>query len=290
MEKFKYNSKKTVLNSIIKKEESCSDKTTYFDFFGLKLSSVKKEILIEDIKETIDKNQKKTIFGYSLGSIRLFNKYPIMISFGWETADIMLVDGRGLFLLGKFLKFPVEDDLSIPQLSKHLLELSEENKYSILFLGTKESINREATDKIKKCYKNIRVFNGINGYFTVEQEEQIVNQINSCKPDILFVGISSPKKEEFVKRWKEKLDVNIIILCGGVIDIFAGDKKQTPPWLKKIGGASLYRFIQEPVRLSKYFFPFVFFFFFNFLPVIILNVLILKNRDFSIPDFYIGKN
>lgn len=261
-------------------------KTSNFNFFGLKLSSIKKNILTDDIKNAINENQKIVVYGYSLGSIRLFNRYPIMVSFGRNIADIMMIDGRGLFLLCKNLGFPAKYDFSIPDLSNHLLDLAEENKYSILFLGTKLDINNTATKKIRHKYKSIHVYDGISGYFLEDQEHQIVNQINSCRPKILYVGISSPKKEEFINRWKDKLDVNIIILCGGVIDIFAGNKKQTPAWLKKIGGASIYRFIQEPVRLSKYFFPFIFFLIFNFLPVILYKVVFLKDKNFSIPKFY----
>lgn len=258
----------------------------YIDFYGLKLSIIEKDPLLDQICNTIINDGKLVIFGYSLGSFRILKRYPIMYSFAWEKADIMMVDGRGLYVLGKLLGFPFKEDLSIPQLSNELLLLADQKNFSILLLGTEADINNTATQKIRNKFRNITVFDGIDGFFKIEEEEEIVNKINSVNPDILFVGISSPKKEEFIARWKDKLNVRIILLCGGVIDIFAGDKKQTPNWLKKIGGASIYRFIQEPGRLYKYFFPFILFFLFSFLPAIIYQVILKRNIDFSIPKYY----
>ncbi len=256
------------------------------DFYGIKLSIIEKNVLLNHICNVVDKNEKIVIYGYSLGSFRILKKFPIMYSFAWDKADVMLVDGRGLFVIGKLLGFPFKDDLSIPKLSQEILRMANDMRYSILFLGTTADVNARATYNTRIKYKNIKVFDGIDGFFNIEDEEAIVKHINSIKPSILFIGISSPKKEEFVSRWKDSLNVNIILLCGGVIDIIAGDKRQTPNWLKKIGGASFYRFIQEPKRLYRYFFPFIFYFLFQFLPIIILNVLIRRKKDFSLAKYY----
>lgn len=258
----------------------------HIDFYGIKLSRIKKVELYDEIVSAVENREKKIIYGYSLGSVRIFTKFPIMVKFGFENADIMMVDGRGLYLLGKILGFPFGDDISIPDLSHQLLEMAETRSYSILLLGTKNKINDLATRKLRIQYPNIKVCDGIDGYFQENEEERIVNIINECKPDILYVGISSPKKEEFIARMKDRLDARIILLCGGVIDIFAGDKKQTPKWLKKVGGAGLYRFIQEPDRLYRYFFPFIFFLLFNFIPVIFFRFITGRLKSFSIPKFY----
>lgn len=256
------------------------------DFYGLKLSIINKIKLFETVYHTIKNKKKIVIYGYSLGSIRLMRKLPIMYHFGKEQSEIILVDGRGLFLLGKILGFKFKDDISIPEFSRQLLDFANINKFSLMLFGTSEKLNKRATNIIRETYSNIIVFDGINGYFNVEQEADLVKIINKSKPDILFVGISSPIKEEFVTRWKEYLDVRVILLCGGVIDIFANEKKQTPKFLKKIGMASLYRFIQEPVRLSHYFFPFLFFLFFNFLPILFVKIILFRDEKFSIPNYY----
>ncbi len=256
------------------------------DFYGLKLTEVDKEKLYVNICKTIEVNEKCVIYGYSLGAIRLMRKFPVMYSFGSGVANINLVDGRGLFLLGKLFGFPFKDDISIPEFSKKILSIANENSYSVLLFGASEKSNSNATSNVRSLYSNIKVYDGINGYFNIDEEKKIVEKINYYKPDVLYVGISTPIKEEFIIRWKDYLDVKVIVLCGGVIDILSGEKKQTPKLLKKMGVASLYRFIQEPVRLSRYFFPFIIFMLFNFLPVLVFKVLILRDKNFSIPNHY----
>lgn len=261
-------------------------KVPNIDFYGLKLSSINKNNLIETVTQTIKQKQKIVIYGYSIGSIRLMRKLPIMYHFGNGKAEIMLVDGRGLYLLGKMLGFKFDVDISIPEFAMQLLNLANKNNYSLLLFGTTKEANLKATNILRENYKHINVYDGINGFYDIEQEAEIVKRINNLKPDILFLGISSPIKEAFVTRWKDHLDVRIILLCGGVIDILAGKKHQTPRFIKKIGLASLFRFIQEPVRLSHYFFPFLSFLFLNFLPVLFIKIIVLREKNFSIPKFY----
>jgi len=256
------------------------------DFYGLKLTCVNTSELFKNICSAIANNKKMIIYGYSLGAIRLMRKFPIMHYFGNNIADINLVDGRGLYMLARFMSFPLKEDISIPDFSRKLLDIANNNSYSIMLFGASEKSNINATNNVKSLYKKIIVYDGINGYFNSNQEKQIVDTINYYKPDILYIGISSPIKEEFVIRWKDYLDVKIIVLCGGFIDILSGEKKQTPKLLKKIGMASLFRFIQEPKRLYRYFFPFIGFMLFNFLPVLIFKVLILRDKNFSIPNYY----
>ena len=87
------------------------------NFYGVRLSRIIKSELYAELISTVENKKKKIIFGYSLGSFRIFKRFPIMVKFGWENADIMMVDGRGLFLLGKLLGFSLGDDISIPELS-----------------------------------------------------------------------------------------------------------------------------------------------------------------------------
>jgi len=69
--------------------------------------------------------------------------------------------------------------------------------------------------------------------FTPEDNEKTAAYINKFKPDILFVGVTSPKKEKFAWEWKDKLDVSLIVPFGGAIDILSGKSKPIPRVIKK---------------------------------------------------------
>ena len=74
-----------------------------------------------------------------------------------------------------------------------------------------------------------------NGYYPNEQENLIITKIASQKPDILLIANSSPKKELFAFENKERVNAKVIVPCGGMVDVLAGDISLTPTWLKKIG-------------------------------------------------------
>lgn len=257
-------------------------------YLGLKFSIFKNEQLFYEIESSIKHKCKKIIFGYSLSILPKFKQFPEMYEYS-DHFDIFLSDGRGIYLLFKILGFSLDSDLPIPRFVFELLNLANNKGYSVLLLGATKELNNKAVDQIKKNYPGIPKCFGLDGYFTENDENKIIEQINSIKPDILLIGISSPKKERIAYLWKEKLNTSIIVPCGGVLDILAGDKTITPRLIKKMGLAWLYRFFQEPIRLFKPVVINVLNIFFILIPVILFKTKILKDKNFSIPRFYISK-
>ena len=78
-----------------------------------------------------------------------------------------------------------------------------------------------------------------------------VEIFNNLQPDIIWIGISSPKQDYLMHELQPMLNHGLMIGVGGVFDYLAGTKKISPEWVKKIGFRWFYRFIQEPRRLYK---------------------------------------
>jgi N-acetylglucosaminyldiphosphoundecaprenol N-acetyl-beta-D-mannosaminyltransferase len=259
-------------------------KIEYIDFFGLKLSIFNIPELLEYIKGIIEEGNKAVCYGYSFGTMPYFKKYPEIAIYA-NQFEVSVVDGRGLYLLAKLLRAPVKSDLSIPSLVDYLLKIADENKYSLMLLGAQDQINKKASENLKLKFPNARILPGMHGYFNENEETEIIKKINLLKPDILLIGISSPKKERLAFQYKDQLDASIIIPCGGVIDILAGHKKRIPRFVKKIGMAWFYRFIQEPKRLFRDSILNSFNVGFLMIPSLLFQTYIL-HKKFSIPKFY----
>ena len=91
-----------------------------------------------------------------------------------------------------------------------------------------------------------------NGYFNSDEEKDIVEEITNSGANILFVAITSPKKEIFLNRYKEDLKcINFIMGVGGSFDVIAGKVKRAPILAQKLGLEWLYRLFQEPRRMWK---------------------------------------
>ena len=255
------------------------------NFFGLKVSVFSKEELIESIEKCIDNKQGLVYYGWGFGTLPFFRKFPLLYKYA-NSFDIMVTDGRWFYLVCKLFRIPVKFEISIPNLVILTLRIAEAKGASLILFGAKKEINDRATRNIKISHPNINVYEGIEGYFNVDKEASIVDYINKRKPDILLVGISIPKKEEFIYKYRNRLGASLIVPCGGMIDVLACKTKQTPYIIKKLGLAGIYRLAQEPKRLIHIKATQFYEIFFRIFPSLFINVLIRNKKDFFIPSLY----
>ncbi len=218
------------------------------NFHGLAISDFTEPELWAEIDSVIRSGSQAVVHWKSLGTPYLVKQTPGLIDI-INSFDIILIDGRSLFLLLKLTGFTPRAELYTSWFTLQLLKKAAENNYSVMVLGATEEVNRAATEKIRTEYSVKTVHPGINGYFTPEEEDKTVEQINQFSPDILLVGISTPKKELFAHKYRHQLNARVILLCGGMVDVIAGKTKITPKFIKKLGLAWFYRILQEPRRL-----------------------------------------
>jgi len=255
------------------------------DFYGLKVSNFSLDELHNYYDKTISSSKTIVCYGYSFGIIPFFKKYPDLYNI-INNFDINVTDGTPFYWFMNYLGFKIKTFLSIPFMTIDVLEYSNNSKKSVMLLGADQATNSTATNNLKKKYPNIDFFDGQNGYFNEEEEGAVIHYINKYKPNVLLVGISSPKKERFADKYKNQLYSNIIIPCGGMIDVFAGKVKLASPFFKKIGLATLIRLIQEPIRLLPKELFIAFETFCKIIPLTFWNSKIKKNNDFRIPSIY----
>lgn len=218
------------------------------NFHGLAISDFTEPELWSEIDSVIRGGSQAVVHWKSLGTPYLVKQTPGLLEIinGFE---IILVDGRSLYLFLKLMGHPPKSELYTSWFTLQLLKKAAENNYSVMVLGATEEVNRAATEKIRAEYGVKTVYRGINGYFGPDEEDRVVEQINQYAPDILLVGISTPKKELFAHNHRHHLNARVILLCGGMVDVIAGKTKITPRFIKKSGLAWLYRILQEPRRL-----------------------------------------
>jgi len=249
-------------------------------FLGLSISVFEKQDLINFIINTVSNNQHKIFYGHALWSFPMINKYPAIYKYG-EKADVFVTDGRIFYLMAKWHGLLLKYEISIPNLVHLILELANKNNWSVYLLGATEETNQLAQLNIKNKYPSITKVTGRNGYFNQQEYDSIRSEVSTSRCNILLLGISSPIKEILAAEWKEQMNTNIIIPCGGMIDVLAGKTKQTPPMIKRFGLASFYRVLQEPKRLFKRYSYIYGFLLLRFIPVYFYQVIIRNKKDFS---------
>ncbi|MES9858155.1 MAG: WecB/TagA/CpsF family glycosyltransferase [Sedimenticola sp.] len=164
--------------------------------------------------------------------------------------DIINIDGMGVVLGARFLGCNVPERVAGIDLFHNLLQMSSVRGYPVFLLGAKEAVITEAHRRIMGTYPDLIIAGQHHGYFW-DDELAIVKMIRKSGARLLFVAITSPKKEKFINRWKDQLGVDFVMGVGGTFDVVAGKVKRAPLWMQKYGLEWLYRIIQEPGRMWK---------------------------------------
>ncbi len=169
-----------------------------------------------------------------------------------NNSDLINADGQAVVWASRFLGKPLKERVAGIDLMVKLVETAHKNGYKIFFFGAKEEVVKKLVDKYSREYSEDLIAGYRNGYFRKDDEKEIAKQIADSGAHILFVGISSPTKENFLFENREALNkVNFIMGVGGSFDVVAGKVKRAPIWMQKIGLEWFYRFIQEPKRMWK---------------------------------------
>lgn len=163
-------------------------------------------------------------------------------------------DGMPIVWASRLLGKPLKERVAGVDLFEALMIRAAEKGWRVYLLGAKEEIVSRVKDIYSTRHPNL-VFAGYrNGYWKPEQEAAIVDEIAAAKADLLFVAISSPKKEQFLGAYQAQMRIPFAMGVGGTFDVAAGKVKRAPIWMQKTGLEWFYRFLQEPRRMYRRYF------------------------------------
>lgn len=165
--------------------------------------------------------------------------------------DIINADGQAVVWASKILGKPLPERVAGIDLMTALVAMSAQKKYKIFLLGAKEEIVSKVADIYKEQYGPNIIAGYHNGYYSPDQEAEVALEIAVSGAHMLFVAISSPKKEIFLNQYKDLIHIPFIMGVGGSFDIIAGKTKRAPGWMQRNGLEWLYRVYQEPARMWK---------------------------------------
>ena len=167
-----------------------------------------------------------------------------------HSCDIINIDGMGVVLGARFLGHSVPERIAGVDLFHELLKMSATNQFSVFLLGAKHEVVSQATTNVLALYPGLKVAGYHHGYFW-DDEAALVEKVRTSGAQLLFVAITSPKKENFINRWRDQLGVDFVMGVGGTFDVVAGKVKRAPKWMQQYGLEWLYRVMQEPGRMWK---------------------------------------
>lgn len=163
--------------------------------------------------------------------------------------DLLLADGQSIVWASKLLGRPLPERVAGIDIFTRLLFLAHRDDRSIALLGAKPEILEELQRVIAQRFPGLRIAYSHHGYYEADEASQIAADIRAAGADMLFLGMTSPKKEMFLGSYGSTLDVSVMHGVGGSFDIMAGLTKRAPIAWQEAGLEWAYRLLQEPRRL-----------------------------------------
>ncbi len=168
-----------------------------------------------------------------------------------EEADLVTPDGAGVVLAARMLNLPVDERCAGVDMVQHLCQIAARLDRSVYLLGGEPGVAEAAAAQLKAQIPHLQVAGCHHGYFSPNEEAQIVEEIKQTRPAVLLVALGIPKQEKWINQHLQQLGVPVCIGVGGALDIISGRKKRAPIWMQRAGLEWLYRTIKEPRRLPR---------------------------------------
>ncbi|TAK91925.1 MAG: glycosyltransferase [Verrucomicrobia bacterium] len=141
-----------------------------------------------------------------------------------------------------------------PDLMLDVCARGEKEGWRHFFYGGAPGVAELLRDKLKEKFPALQVVGTYTPPFralTSEEESQLQEQVRACRPDILWVGLSTPKQERFMAAYLARLDATLMVGVGAAFDFHSGRVSQAPRWMQRCGLEWFYRLCSEPRRLAK---------------------------------------
>jgi N-acetylglucosaminyldiphosphoundecaprenol N-acetyl-beta-D-mannosaminyltransferase len=229
---------------------SLSSKYPAVNLFGVDVFALRMKDVIDIANEHIAKKEKLLLGVVNVAKLVNLHKNPELRT-SIEQADLVLADGVPIVWLSRLLGNPLPERVTGIDIMFELLKQADQKHYRVYFLGAEKKVLSKVIEIVRNNYPGVCIAGYKDGYFTEDQGQNVAEDIKSSRADILFVAISSPKKEIFLKKWQNFIDVSVCHGVGGSFDVFAGVVKRAPLWMQKSGLEWLFRTIQEPRRMWK---------------------------------------
>lgn len=166
-------------------------------------------------------------------------------------ADLLTADGIGVVYASRILHKPIDERAAGYDIACRVLAGIAKTGHRLFLFGGKPGVAEQAREKLQAQYEFLNIVGTHNGYFSPEEEPEIVEEINRSGADIVFVCLGAPTQEKWIDRNLPKLQAKVLMGIGGSLDVFAGNVERAPERWCNLGLEWLYRLIKEPWRIGR---------------------------------------
>ena len=220
------------------------------DILGIAVSAFTMEELLEVVAKSVASRQR--LFLGVVNAAKIVNaRKDARLMHSLKQTDLILADGISVVWLAKLIGTPLPQRLAGIDIMYRVLERASEQHYRVYLLGAKPDVVQRVVEITAKQYSGVVIAGCRDGYFSDGEADAVAQNIRDSKADILLVAMPSPKKENFLAKWQDIMQVPVCHGVGGSFDVMAGVAKRAPRWMQNCGLEWIYRLAQEPRRMWK---------------------------------------
>lgn len=230
------------------------------DFLGIGLSCIQDEEFVDAVRQAVQTRSRLLVSFINPDYVLRGHHTPGLVE-KMNIFDIVLPDGWGIVLGGRWLGLPVPDRQGNDDICPKVFALSAEYGFSNFLFGCSEGTPERAAANLTAAFPGLPVVGTLHGYQDVARGhpgryddadiEMMVETINESKVDILHVSIPTPMQQNWVSEVCGRLNVPVIITGGSYLDHLAERVYWYPRWMNRARLGWAYRLYREPGRLWK---------------------------------------
>jgi len=168
-----------------------------------------------------------------------------------ERCELISADGASMLLAARILGVPIPERVAGIDLMARLCDLARSRNQSVYLLGAKREVVLETRAALEEQFPGIEIVGARDGYFDKSEYGAVADALRGADPAIVFVGITSPKKEILIEFFRDQGLRSVFVGVGGAFDVVSGNLLRAPKWVQHIHCEWLFRMLQEPRRLLK---------------------------------------
>lgn len=166
-------------------------------------------------------------------------------------ADLVTPDSIGILWACRRHGIHMPERVSGVDIVMRLAQVSAQTGLRLYFLGAQPGVAEQAAQRLQERFPGVQIAGCHHGYFSHEEEGEIVEHIREAAPDVLCVALGIPKQEKWIDRYRNVLQVPVGIGVGGTFDVLSGRVRRAPLWMQRMGMEWLWRVGHNPRKISK---------------------------------------
>ena len=235
----------------IKKEERLSNNKR-ITILGVDIDVLTNEETVKIVEQYIRTKTPLHLMGVNADKLNEAKKNPLMREIV-NSCGVINADGASVVMASKYLSKSdaLPERVAGIDLMMDLVAMCSEKGYSIYLLGAKQEVVEKTAKELYGLFPNVKIAGFHNGYFKESEWTTISKDIKDKRPDIVFVGITSPTKEYLIEYLQNNGHEEVFMGVGGSFDVISKEIKRAPEWMQKMNLEWLYRLLKQPSRWKR---------------------------------------